>query len=320
MSRNGGGGILDCLEDDDDEDTVPNLGSVHRYDPKKVSVCKSSSGTWTGRTGMEGDDIDLLMESTEYMEGVDMDSLTVPPTLEDFHEDFEEDEGGNVVAEAAAGGGGGGAGLFWADKEGSFQTSPFTNKFIGAVHPLSSLYYYPEVGVGVSGIDHPMFAMTGQTSPLRDPDDGARENREALELKRGPLSSKAAATAASAANPSPPSYAFLPPCAFLLIKFASPICSPRGPVKNKVPPTARLDNPFRCALGGAPANSLGYRRLSIIPQHQWGKQRQQGQAGCGVGGGRGVNRLLDNKFDSAPGGCTSVQERPRQQQKQEQGQ
>ena len=34
---------------------------------------------------MEGADIDLLMESTEDMEGVDMDSLTVPPTLEDFN-------------------------------------------------------------------------------------------------------------------------------------------------------------------------------------------------------------------------------------------
>ena len=154
--------------------------------------------------------------------------------------------------------------------------------------------------------------MPGQTNPLKDPDAGDRSDMEAPEAERSPSATKSAAAASAVAAP--------PLRAFLLIKFAGPICSPRGPVKNKVPPTARLDNPFRCALGGAPANSLGYRRLSIIPQHQWGKQRQQGQAGCGVGGGRGVNRLLDNKFDSAPGGCTSVQERPRQQQKQEQGQ
>ena len=115
-------------------------------------------------------------------------------------------EGGNGAAEAVVGGRGrgrGGAGLFWTDEEGNFRPPPFTNKAIGGV-PSSYLWYYPPGGgIRVVIVDCPMFDLPGHTKPSRDPDAGARADREAPEAKRFPSAAQSVSAAAAAAAPPP---------------------------------------------------------------------------------------------------------------------
>ena len=88
--------------------------------------------------------------------------------------------------------------------------------------------------------------------------------------------------------------------------------------QNTVPPTVRWDDPFGWASGDSLANYPGRLRQAIAHQQHGVHQRRKGQAGGG--GGRGGNGLLNDRFDWASGDRPSGQERPRQQQRQAQGQ
>ena len=159
-------------------------------------------------------------------------------------------------------------GILSSGRRGKFPTFPLSQRGDRGRTPSSSSYSSP--GGGFDGVDRPTFAMPVRTKPSREPDAGA--DSEAPEAKMYPSATKAAAVAAAPA-PTPPSPLPIP---------LDQICNPKPPgggydmfstwsnSQNKIPPTARWDDPFGWASGDLAANSPGRRRQAIAHQKQGG--------------------------------------------------